>query len=120
MPKRQNEGAGTSKGDHAIIDISTLSTLADRLREVSEQLLSTQSEVAEAKEAAAEAKLTTSAIKAQVESRKKHKKAAYQFTTKGNEIQFNTNLDIINDLTRALTSLELGCPDEVNEHIGEA
>ena len=117
MPKRQDEGAGTSKVNGAIIDISTLGILAEQLREVSDRLIITQSEVAEAKATAAESKVSTTALRVQVDSRKKQKTSAFQFSTKGNEIQFNTNVDIINDLTRALTALELGIPDEVNEHV---
>ena len=87
MPKQQDKGAGSSDRRHAIIDISTLSTLADQLREVSDRLICTQNEVAEAKATAAEAKITTASIRAQVESRKRHRKSAFQFSTKGNEIQ---------------------------------
>jgi hypothetical protein len=117
MPKAKNVGAGSSNEATTIIDTSILNSLAEQLRSVSDTLVRTQNEVAEAKASAAEAKITSSAIKLQVEATKKHKRAAYQFGTKGNEIQFNNNVDIVNDLTKALTALELGIPEEVHNYV---
>ena len=115
MPKRTNDGAGTSKSVE--IENSTLTDLTTHLKLIAESLIETQKEAAAAKSTAEEVKATNTALQMQLNSQKQKKAGGYQWKYPGNETQFLLNIEIIATLTQALTALELGNPVEVNNKV---
>ena len=115
MPKRTNDGAGTSQCVE--IEHSTLTDLTKHLKMLTESLVETQKEAAAAKLTAEEVKATNTALQLQLNSQKQKRAGGYHWKHPGNETQFLLNIEIIATLTQGLTALELGNPVEVDKKI---
>jgi hypothetical protein len=79
--------------------------------------LQNQIHIAEVEAESAAAKRQVTSLQTQLDAIDVYKRAAPSFANRGNEIQFNHNTNVVNDLTRALTALELGSVDDVDKYI---
>ena len=83
-------------------------------RSVETVSLQSQLTLAEVEADAAAAKRQAESLQSQLDAIDVYKKSAPSFTDRGKEIQYNHNIGIVNDLTRALTALELGTVSDVH------
>jgi hypothetical protein len=79
--------------------------------------LKSQLQIAEVEAEAQAARRTAQALQAQLDAVDAYKKSVPVFQNRGNEIQYNHNTSVVNDLMRALTALELGAVDDVDRYI---
>jgi hypothetical protein len=79
--------------------------------------LQNQLHIVEVEADAATARKTVFALKAQLEAVDTHRATVPSFQNKGNEIQFHYNKNVVNDLTIALTALELGNVEDVDKYV---
>jgi hypothetical protein len=86
-------------------------------RSVETVSLQSQLTLAEVEADAAAAKRQAESLQSQLDAIDVYKKSAPSFTDRGKEIQYNHNIGIVNDLTRALTPLELGKETDVDKYI---
>jgi DNA-binding protein YbaB len=86
-------------------------------RSVETVSLQSQLTLAEVEADASAAKRQAESLQSQLDAIDVYKKSAPSFTDRGKEIQYNHNIGIVNDLTRALTALELGKETDVDKYI---
>ena len=102
-----------------LVSQQTLESLAGHLKSISEALLSSKEENSQVRTEIAEVKSKNSALQLQLDSQRERHSGAYRFKHIGNELNFYSNIDIVTFATKALTSLELGFPDQVDARLRE-
>jgi hypothetical protein len=96
-----------------------LQNLAAQLKLLTDGLMVTQAEAAQARVEASEAKAANVALALQINRQRDLRTGHFQFRSKGNKAQFDSNVSVINELIKASTSLENGNPDEVEKFMRE-
>jgi hypothetical protein len=95
----------------------TVAALVEQIRVISEGLLITQTEAATAKAAALDAKAANTKLKGQLEHQALSAPTQFEFRSRGNRAQYESNAVVITDLCRALTALEEGDPADLEASI---
>jgi hypothetical protein len=111
MPRKQPSRAqDADSGDEA--DNRILRTLAQQLRTI-------QEDVATAKSEAAEAKASNAVLRRQL-GKQRLSSGKIVLKSRGNQAQYDANVEILNELIRSLTALEEGEDGEIEESIRTA
>ena len=116
MPNANNEDVHVGQ--------KTLNELLDSLKSISEALVEAKSESAAAKTESETAKSISKEVRAQnnalqiqLDSQKERRHGGYKFKHIGNELNSESNIDVIAFATQALTALETGCPAELEKRV---
>lgn len=122
LPATTGNGDGTTA-----IQNSTLSCLADQLQVITDTLVTTQRESAEAKAesakaqvAASEARAENVSLQAQLDCQKEKRAGGYRFKHLGNELTYFGHIDVVSKLNRGLSSLSLKQCDKTELLIRES
>jgi hypothetical protein len=114
MPRRLGNLGAQDAGQN-----DGLQNLAAQLKLLTDGLLVTQAEAAQARVEASEAKAANVALALQMNRQRDLRAGHFQFRSKGNKAQFDSNVGVINELIKASTSLENGQPEDVEKFVRE-